>query len=489
MRNSVTRASRANKPVSQSLEDGGILLPQPIKELPPVKQELQIRKYKASHQSSAAPDWAETIRVQNELMKAMIQLLGDRPQGIPAPTPPPTPFARKTTSPEPKPETGPRELPKRVVQPREECIANSTAPFRPAKEPIVEPPRVVSRGAGGRRLLFQCPKCSERLVVRLKHSGRICQCHACASVFSAPVLEDGVIKRPAHLFEQETGLILLRKQASGDAAARRSRQYTTWIPVAAAVVMLAPLAMSSVNQPKQEAHSIKEELPEVEYGEEATRVVRAFLAADGWEAKSRYVRDPERVKPLMWDYYERQGHDAGSSAYSAMTYSDVQTHSFGFATEVSLEIDNKPARGFSVEHGPTGPKIEWESQVIYNPIPWEEFVSGESKGAAVFRVAARRASYFNFGFNDSAKYICVEFGLPQHQGLSTFGYVLAESPEGRRVQEALALVPPGEWLPLMLELERPADKHSPDQVVIKRFARSGWRIDDPPPVRPDPTQS
>ncbi len=333
---------------------------------------------------------------------------------------------------------------------------------------------------GSKRILFACPHCSHRLVVKLKHHGTICTCDDCGGYFRAPILKrhSETIHNEAFPFPADTGKALMRKQL-GLRKRQRHDRYRNWLlaPGIAAMLLALPIVLTSLGSPSPPSTGLQTH-QDPDYARQATELVKAYLAADGWEAKSAFVRDPLRVRPMMKDYYENRGHDAGPKQYTFMHYSEVQLGLPVLTSQITLEIDHQPVRGFAIEHHPSGPVIEWESHVIYNAMPWQEFRDIRPLEPHVFRIAAREGSYYNYRFSDPERYLCLQLTLPSDFGQPIYAYTERNSPIGARLLDLINEKGSLQWQPLILDLQfgSEEDGFGRNQLTIRDLVWKNWRL-------------
>jgi hypothetical protein len=122
-----------------------------------------------------------------------------------------------------------------------------------------------------------------------------------------------------------------------------------------------------------------------------TRSVAAFFSAPDVTAKLPYVRDPERVRPLMENYYQREPlnqfkwRDVGK-----MARLDEAGYRFGYVQ--ALFEDATPA-SLLIEETANGEfRIDWESLVRYGELSWRDFMQLHPTDPKLMRLIASRPS-------------------------------------------------------------------------------------------------
>lgn len=148
--------------------------------------------------------------------------------------------------------------------------------------------------------------------------------------------------------------------------------------------------------------------------------LRDYMAADTLEKKSKYVRHPERVRPLMEDYYSRNEMITrdfeGVSEYHIVS---LENHPF-----IALRAELAGEKGIAVllEEEKEAFKIDWESEVSYQPMSPETFREKRPDGAATFRFYVRPDHFYAYEFQDEQKWRCYKLTLRDSEE-HFFGYV------------------------------------------------------------------
>jgi hypothetical protein len=215
--------------------------------------------------------------------------------------------------------------------------------------------------------------------------------------------------------------------------------------------------------------------------EEAAKVVSLFLQANGWEQKAAYVRDAERVMPLMKDHYERLGGAEPaevtrvvSSAPAFYASSDLKDP----VATVTAELPDGEVRSFRVEFIDEKPVIEWEASVAYNARNWDQIVSDENAEPQMMRVAAALDKYWNYQFSDDREYLSVHLIDPVTKISLGNGYIARGTEDGARLRQFLDGTSKRrpEQITIMV---RPVTKSREHRMVeIVQFVKGGFRTLD-----------
>ncbi|MDB6070541.1 MAG: hypothetical protein JWL81_1712 [Verrucomicrobiales bacterium] len=240
----------------------------------------------------------------------------------------------------------------------------------------------------------------------------------------------------------------------------------------------------------------------------AEKAVRDFLAADGIEAKLAFVRQPQRIRPLMQKWY-RGERTAGPLQVGEPLRQDKRAGEEGTGTyyvilAMPVQVPDPLNPGstyeettfFAVEEIREGPVsrylVDWETSTGYQEMPLETFKSTMPPEAWPFRVYMKAADYYNHGFNE-LEWQCVQLYYPGRD-FQLFGYINRSSLEGRKM---LPLVENNRSAGIIAELKYPNDPASREQVIVQRMIHSSWFYAKPedaalpgdPPLPPSPQDS
>jgi hypothetical protein len=198
-----------------------------------------------------------------------------------------------------------------------------------------------------------------------------------------------------------------------------------------------------------------------------------FLAAKSPAELLPHVRDSERVKPMIEDYYGRHPF-AMPQLYKVEGAEEgmVNLKAFWVVDAAMKEGGNKR---FVMQDTERGFIVDWGMFVRYNPIDWEDYADQRPLEAKVFRVFASRDFKIGYAFPEAAGWLCVRLRT-QGSERELYGYVLAGSETALALEEVLD----SDWENhCMLELQFPADpKGGDDQLHIRALVSDGWlRID------------
>jgi hypothetical protein len=197
------------------------------------------------------------------------------------------------------------------------------------------------------------------------------------------------------------------------------------------------------------------------------------------ESLARQVRQPERVLPLMRNYYARHPLRANSIAsVRALQPVTLDNRANFWIASVTLFDGANP--NLVIEIDPAGsPLIDWETQVCYQPMPWDEFARDRPEGRSLdFRVYAEKDSFFSHEFSDAGGWLCFRLTTLGAEE-SMFGYVRADSEEARKLLDVIQNNGSGP-ASLILRLGIPERLQSRQGVVIEKVLSTRWIYLDPP---------
>ena len=176
--------------------------------------------------------------------------------------------------------------------------------------------------------------------------------------------------------------------------------------------------------------------------EEARRLVEAiekrvaaYLAAATPDGLLEHVRRREQVAPLIKDWY-------GRHPYRAVRLETVRT-----LQPISLEMrpywmalagTGAGQRILLVEQCADGQVlVDWETDVCYQPLEWDEFVTKRPEGLYDFRVSAVQDTYYSHEFQSPEQFLCLRLTAKGSDEF-LFGYVRRGTADEARVREAFA---------------------------------------------------
>jgi hypothetical protein len=221
--------------------------------------------------------------------------------------------------------------------------------------------------------------------------------------------------------------------------------------------------------------------------QDAMDVLTEYLKARTIEEKLRWVRLPERVKPLMEEWYRnnpdppltvseitdrekiRAGNEETGILYLVQLYLEVNE-----PDPLTPGQTRKSRRWFNIEEIGSGQKrtylVDWETSVGYQPMSWEQFRTRRPLQPVAFRVhMSLGGDYYNHEFTDEQRWQYARLSIPHPLEGMVFlfhGYIEAQSQAWRDLQHCDGS--------LILRLRYPQDSISADQVIVEGLEHSSW---------------
>jgi len=205
----------------------------------------------------------------------------------------------------------------------------------------------------------------------------------------------------------------------------------------------------------------------------ALAVVNGFTNAKTTEERLKFVRDPERVEPLMREWYARQDSTEELPEGKAILRDKFQDQG-RFFIRLAVEFPGIDRRIFLVEQQAKDQfKLDWETAVGYQPQSLADFKADKARKPADFRVTLRYSDYYNYHFADREKYHAVELAYPGRE-FSLIGYIDRSRPWAPELIEKMES---GVWPGLIVRLKYPeGDIEDERQVEILSIVSPTWLL-------------
>ncbi len=209
------------------------------------------------------------------------------------------------------------------------------------------------------------------------------------------------------------------------------------------------------------------------------QTTRDYFSATTIDALVRFVRQPDRVKPLM-DHYYASRPVTSQRIMNFRMLQPVTLDNHGNYWMASVEFDNEATRNLLLEILPTGEaRVDWETLVCYQPMKWDDFALQKPRGTSLdFRVYVEQDHFFSHEFSDSNRWNC--FRLTALESEETlFGYVHTDSVLSKDLLDLLKRNG-GRRSSVILRLVIPEGIQSHSGVVIEKLMSPRWLYLDPP---------
>ena len=200
-----------------------------------------------------------------------------------------------------------------------------------------------------------------------------------------------------------------------------------------------------------------------------SQAVQSFFAARTVAGKLPFVRDPERVKPLMEEFYSREPMpEIAYKGLGKLVRVEEPGYRFGYvqamfdaATSVTLIIEEKGEGDF---------RVDWECAVRYGEMAWTDFVAKRPTEPKLMRVKASMPTQAPTG-DPQLQWIELRHSADSSTLLASFR---RDDPHMTQLMEQMNL---GKWKDVPLTV-RVAFDSSRTQASIVGITGKGWLILD-----------
>ncbi|MDB4438215.1 hypothetical protein N9195_01350 [bacterium] len=200
--------------------------------------------------------------------------------------------------------------------------------------------------------------------------------------------------------------------------------------------------------------------------------IKRFVSAESPEELKQYVREPERVGPLLDRYYEKV-------EYEALGFESVNKLQVSYLGELITTVVTTAdflSSPIAVERIVDGEdeiyKVDWESWIGYCDYTPEEMREKRPSKPFEIRVVVEPASYYNYVFVDDQKWRSL--GLEIKGSVYSFlGYVERDSEQDKSLR---VLMKNARGVPCLLKVAYPPGSRAKDQVEILEVVTEGWVI-------------
>jgi hypothetical protein len=204
--------------------------------------------------------------------------------------------------------------------------------------------------------------------------------------------------------------------------------------------------------------------------------IRSYFSATSIESRLRWVRFPERVEPLMRRHEET--HPAIPSPLRTIRVLQplsIERHTRFWMASVILATGER--RELIIETTDAGHKIDWETMVCHQPMPWDEFAATRPTGTSMdFRVHVQPDTFYSHEFSNENVWACYRLSALNAEEVM-FGYVR----RGTETEMEIAALTSGiRRASLILRLQIPAGLNSNMGVVIDKIISPRWLHVTPP---------
>lgn len=156
---------------------------------------------------------------------------------------------------------------------------------------------------------------------------------------------------------------------------------------------------------------------------EAMRILAGVLDAKSIPEALRFVRMKENISDLMVQYSHWIG--GGEQIERLFSFSEATEAGRDFLW-CNVRLKNSPTRTAVFERTEAGLRLDWESFVHHNEMPWKEFLDQEVEESRMFRIVMMRDDYYAYAYADNEEFKC--FKIQDALGeASCWGYCPVDS--------------------------------------------------------------
>lgn len=225
-----------------------------------------------------------------------------------------------------------------------------------------------------------------------------------------------------------------------------------------------------------------------DFRDKVWKVVSEFCNAPTHRELMSVIRDPERVGPIIRDYYTSGGH-----TWVAIPVSQVPDPS-AFETDKNwtafkLPLPDFRSRSMAVEETAKGFKVDWESFVAYSEMPWDKLRESKPRTPVLLRAIVRRSGYYNFDFPSEDTHRCFQIYDEARENV-IYGYIRRGSDVEKKMEEIMLNTID---VHAIFKVAYPEKSTANNQVNITEIVAKGWILgkdapsgDLPGTVTPDP---
>lgn len=250
-------------------------------------------------------------------------------------------------------------------------------------------------------------------------------------------------------------------------------------------------SLSQVSESDKQAVQVREETATVLKNDaaeerEATQMidriesaVRRFFRAGSIDEMAPLVRQAERVRPLMEDFYARNPITRQENIVIHRLEPLTLDHRGNFWV-ATVEFENHQKRNLIIDVPQSGePRIDWETLVCYQPMDWDKFATERPANTSLdFRVFVEQDNFFSHEFADSSQWVCFRLTALGSDD-AVFGYTRTTDDLSRKILE-LRQQNQGRPCSLILRVNIPENLQSRSGVIIERIMSPRWLYIDAP---------
>ncbi len=236
---------------------------------------------------------------------------------------------------------------------------------------------------------------------------------------------------------------------------------------AAMLIMLGAFLVGKMGEGRALVERMKPvspyELSQEEYNK-ASAVATSYLEAPNWKKRLAFVRNPQRVAPVMEKWY------ASHPDVPAEEVDIDRGYRRGEVVSLMVLIKNSDPVFLALVNEEGGYKVDWESSSGYQAIDWKELMEKKPTAPVKLRCLIEKTDYFSYGFSDASTWYAFKIRYPRG-GEVLYGYAEKPGALGAGLEAMLGFDP---MAGVILEVAYPVDAKSNNQVKIIRLVQDSW---------------
>lgn len=202
--------------------------------------------------------------------------------------------------------------------------------------------------------------------------------------------------------------------------------------------------------------------------------VKEYLEAKTIDEKLRHVRHADVMRLRMEKFYATNP-ITPQECRSVTSLQPITLNGRAFWQVVAVTGMTTGQALLLEQISDTEVKIDWESHVHYQPMPWEQYAVELPGQPMAFRISARESPRYFGEFSDQNRWVSYQLNAIKSDTI-IYGYVLRDSPAHASIQQATNRG----FSRMILRLQASKSIKLLNAVVIESFVSSDFYRIDPP---------
>ncbi len=201
-------------------------------------------------------------------------------------------------------------------------------------------------------------------------------------------------------------------------------------------------------------------------------VIEGFLAADSQEERLKFVRSPERVAPLMGEWYAGGAPQRQEIAEFIFSKKERIDGRYWILLAAKL-TPSEQIQFFTLEQTEGAILMDWETSSGYQPMRAEDLRTQRPTSPVPLRVNVELSDFYDGERFSPSEHLCCRLTYPGDPDFEFYGYAPLDSPIGTELRRILEIMRPA-WI---LEIRYPEAATHPKQVEITGIVNRNWFLD------------